>query len=314
MGTIYKITNQINGKIYIGKTMRSPQIRWQEHIQYSNQPARYNTPLYLAMRKYGVNNFKFEILVTEINNIEILNQLEQEFIQAYASNSHKNGYNVAIGGDGGRVYSKLTESQVQEIYQILQDNNNIMSFNEIGELFNISGSVIQSINTGTSWFSPLYNYPLRKYSTIGLTITRQEYQKIILDIQNQQLSLADIAQKYNLSEGKMTAINQGKECYNKEGYYKGIYNGDFPIRKDNRTFSSKEDLIPVFYDVLFTRDSMAKIGARHGIEGNTIQCITTGRRRKELTQDFILPMRKHIEDNQEIFLTLYPEYRKGDAQ
>lgn len=53
-GTIYKITNNINGKIYIGKTIRSPETRWNEHIRNALfEQDRYNTPLYSAMRKYG---------------------------------------------------------------------------------------------------------------------------------------------------------------------------------------------------------------------------------------------------------------------
>lgn len=41
MGAIYKITNNINQKIYIGKTIRQPLTRWHEHIQYSRQKDRY---------------------------------------------------------------------------------------------------------------------------------------------------------------------------------------------------------------------------------------------------------------------------------
>lgn len=109
----------------------------------------------------------------------------------------------------------------------------------------------------------------------------------------------------------MTAINQGKECYSKDNtYYKGLYTGDFPIRKINRIITPMEKYISIFYDVLFTKDSMDKIGQKYGVQGNTIQCIISGRRRKELTKNFIIPMRKHIEENKKIFLDLYPDFVK----
>lgn len=314
MGTIYKITNLINQKIYIGKTIRDPRIRWQEHLQYSHQNSRYNTPLYQAIRKYGAENFMFEVIEENIDNEKLLNEKEKNYIEIYHSTSHDKGYNIALGGDGGRVSSKLSEIDAKDIQLILQDDNNLQSFNEIGELFNISGSVIRSINVGTSWYNSKLDYPLRKYNVIGLSLTRKQYADIVEDILTSNLLLSEIGIKYNISESRMTAINQGRECYKNHPYYQGIYTGSFPIRKDRRKQASAEDFVAVFYDVLFTSDSMAKIGAKYGIEGNTIQCIITGRRRKELTQNFILPMRKNLDENKKIFNTLYPDYERRDAQ
>lgn len=233
MGTIYKITNKINGKIYIGKTIRNPHTRWLEHIQYSKMPSRYNTPLYLAMRKYGVENFSFKILEDNIDDVDLLNEKEKIAIIKYNSTSHQNGYNVATGGDGGRISCKLTEEQVSNIIEILSDKNNFQSFRDIGKIFNISGSVIRAINLGEYWFRPNIEYPIRKYDVTGLTLSREQYKRIIEDIQNSSLTLQDIVNKYNLSTGQISAINYGKYCYSKENeYYKGLYNGNFPIREN----------------------------------------------------------------------------------
>lgn len=263
------------------------------------------------MKKYGIQNFNFEILENNISDLEELNKKEKEYIIKYNSTSHENGYNVAQGGDGGRTSSKLNQDQVLKIIDILADINDLHSFKDIGRKFNVSCSTIREINQGTAWYQENIKYPIRTYDTTGLTINRQTYKLIVKDIQNSQLQLQDIAAKYGLSEGRMTAINQGKECYSKENkYYSGIYTGSFPIRKTNKTIIPEEDYIPVFYDVLFTKDSMAKIGDRYNMQGNTIQCIITGRRRKELTKAFILPMRKHLEENQKIFIKLYPEFIK----
>lgn len=314
MGAIYKITNQINNKIYIGKTIREPQTRWKEHIQYSHQPNRYNTPLYQALRKYGPDYFTFEIIEDNLTDINELNEKEKYYINLYHSASHELGYNIAIGGDGGRTSSKLTQQQVNKIIDILSDENNLLSFNDIGQQFNISGSVIRAINQGISWYLPNISYPIRKYDVTGLSLTRKQYKDIVSDIQNSKLQLQEIAIKYNLSEQQMTSINQGRYCYKNHPYYVNIYNGTFPIRENTRIITPADDYIPIFYDVLFSKDSMAKIGLKHGVEGNTIQCIISGKRRKELTKNFLVPMRKHIKENQEIFKQLYPNYKGDDAQ
>ena len=57
---VYKITNLINGKVYIGQTVRSLEERYRGHIQRANKG--YMGKLYPAMRKYGIDNFKPEVI------------------------------------------------------------------------------------------------------------------------------------------------------------------------------------------------------------------------------------------------------------
>ena len=94
MAYIYKITNLINNKIYIGKTYKTIEKRFQEHILDSRKKTEEHRPLYSAMRKYGIENFKVE-LIEETNNPE---EREQYWIEYY--NSYHNGYNATKGGDG----------------------------------------------------------------------------------------------------------------------------------------------------------------------------------------------------------------------
>lgn len=60
MAYIYKITNKVNNKVYIGKTERNIKIRWKEHCSHINVYP--NIPLYRAIRKYGKDNFTIEIV------------------------------------------------------------------------------------------------------------------------------------------------------------------------------------------------------------------------------------------------------------
>lgn len=94
-GYIYKITNKINNKIYIGQTARDIDSRYYEHKKCAEN-TNTNQPLYNAMRKYGVEAFKVD-LVEECDE-SMLNDREIYYIDKY--DSYKNGYNATLGGDG----------------------------------------------------------------------------------------------------------------------------------------------------------------------------------------------------------------------
>jgi group I intron endonuclease len=103
MGYIYKITNIITKKCYIGETKKSnPYLRWNEHKRKIEQgigcPA-----LQDAVKKYGINNFKFEVLIICFD--EDRYKFEMEYIKKFNSVS-PNGYNLTIGGEGGGFYGK----------------------------------------------------------------------------------------------------------------------------------------------------------------------------------------------------------------
>ena len=78
MGFIYKITNQINQKVYIGMTYRTPQIRFKEHLKDAEEK-NYNRPLYNAINKYGKENFSISI-IEEVENNELLGEREKYWI------------------------------------------------------------------------------------------------------------------------------------------------------------------------------------------------------------------------------------------
>lgn len=95
MGYIYKITNQINQKSYIGQTSRDVQIRWKEHIQKANKLDKNNIQhIHYALAKYGIKNFTFEV-IEECPN-DLLDERETYWITIY--NSFKDGYNLTKGG------------------------------------------------------------------------------------------------------------------------------------------------------------------------------------------------------------------------
>ena len=96
MSKIYKIVNDINNKVYIGKTEHSIEKRFQEHCRDAYSREYEKRPLYSAMRKYGVNHFTVE-LIEECTEQESATR-EVYWIGYYKS--YTNGYNATLGGDG----------------------------------------------------------------------------------------------------------------------------------------------------------------------------------------------------------------------
>ena len=99
---IYKITNLINNKIYIGKTTRTLSRRFYEHISraLSNKSEVELAYLHYAIKKYGKENFVIEKLDTA-ETIAELNEKECYWISYYNSTDSAIGYNLTDGGDGG---------------------------------------------------------------------------------------------------------------------------------------------------------------------------------------------------------------------
>lgn len=97
MGYIYKITNMVNGKIYIGQTIRNIDVRWKEHLKASDK-----FPIHMALRKYGHHSFKIEEV--ERCSDSDLDQREIFWISFFDSSNKDVGYNLTLGGAGGKKH------------------------------------------------------------------------------------------------------------------------------------------------------------------------------------------------------------------
>lgn len=102
MGYIYCITNLLNNKRYVGKTTQTPEERFKEHCEDSNKPRYNKRPLYDAMNKYGLENFKVETL-EYVEDDSLLSDKEIYWIQEL-NTFGSNGYNASRGGDGKILY------------------------------------------------------------------------------------------------------------------------------------------------------------------------------------------------------------------
>lgn len=116
MAFIYVITNDINGKQYVGKTETTIEERFKEHQKDCYRPRCEKRPLYAAMRKYGIEHFSIQEL-EETNNA-----CEREIYWIEKLGTFHNGYNATKGGDGK---SYLDYDLIIETYKQVQNCNEV---------------------------------------------------------------------------------------------------------------------------------------------------------------------------------------------
>lgn len=106
---LYKITNKINGKIYIGQTVQ-PNKRWNQH---RNDAANPKIPFHYAIKKYGAQNFEFEIIAT-CKSQDDTNYIETLLVKQYNSFiANGKGYNATHGG--------MNAPKTEEFKQMMRD-------------------------------------------------------------------------------------------------------------------------------------------------------------------------------------------------
>lgn len=133
-GTLYVITNKVNGKQYVGKTYDTIENRFKGHIQTSKRNYALNRPLYKAFNKYGINSFEIKEIGKYVDGK--LEQAEIKLIEKLGT--FKNGYNLTLGGDGV-PYLNLDEEEVLEVFT-KEDN-----VTRTAEFFNCTVDTIRKI-------------------------------------------------------------------------------------------------------------------------------------------------------------------------
>jgi hypothetical protein len=192
---IYKITNTINGKIYVGKTEISIEKRFKEHCKDSKKIKNEKRPLYNAMRKYGVENFIIEKIEETNNPIE----REGYWIEYY--DSFKNGYNATLGGDGKNF---INYDLVIQTYEELKNQK------EVAEKLHICVSTVRRIlkNNGVKRIKNIQgSKKIEKYDLKG------NYIKSYLSAAE---AAREIINEMNLKSNSNTVGNRIRECANEK--------------------------------------------------------------------------------------------------
>ena len=180
MGYIYCITNLINRKKYVGKTTSTIEKRFKEHCRDSRKERCNKRPLYDAMNKYGIENFKIDKL-EYIKDDNLLANREKYWIKKLNTWGHT-GYNASKGGDGKILYNYkeiinlyrigYSQKQISEkigccthtISKILKTNNIVIrgGRSKIILQFDKQSNYIQRFNNSTEAIRWLINNHLAK--------------------------------------------------------------------------------------------------------------------------------------------------------
>lgn len=210
MGFVYKITNNINGKIYIGKTQHTDaNKRWKEHLSDMKKRKNEHRPLYSAMNKYGIENFTFEIIY-EHPESECLSIMEKEYIEkyrTYVGYDDCNGYNATLGGDG-KSYLNLDHGEVAKIHL-----ENCCELRKTAEHFNVDPSTIKNI-------LQYYNIPWKNKDMVMQQNAAAFHNGIYqIDMSTYEIiNVYETVRQANLAFGKKPdASNIGNACHKYKG-------------------------------------------------------------------------------------------------
>lgn len=196
---IYKITNTVNDKCYIGQTVKTAEARWKEHQQHAygiHENDRKKT-LYKAIRKYGLENFTFEVLQDNIDDCDQLDKAEIYWIDFY--NSFLHGYNETSGGQS--YHPRLPNKE------IIQDYMKTKSARKTAKNFGIDHSTVDDILNHNN----VARFSHRQTTGKATRITKEDFTK---DFE----SMKDCAEwfaeqdfcKTNKAESVRTSLKQAK--------------------------------------------------------------------------------------------------------
>lgn len=144
---IYKHTNKINGKCYIGQTKQNATVRWANGLGYNPYNSPKNCVFWNAIKRYGWDNFIHEIIEKNIKSQSEANEREIHWIRyfnSYVGFVNSNGYNMTLGGDSH-------EHQGLKVVQIdknLKEINTFCSISNASKLTKISKSQIGRVCRG----------------------------------------------------------------------------------------------------------------------------------------------------------------------
>ena len=189
-GFIYKITNTINGKSYIGHTIQNVKERFYQHCATKCSKAVSNMAIHRAIKKYGKSNFTVEV-IEEIDSAN-LNDRERYWIKYY--NSYNNGYNSTKGGqDGCKPFKDL------DVESIIKEYNTGKSLRTLGTIFKVDKQTIKDL---------LIRHNIELRTTRTYKLSQKDRDKVLEDFAS-GLSRKEIMIKWNISKSYLSQLING---------------------------------------------------------------------------------------------------------
>lgn len=260
---VYSITNLINGKIYIGQSVCISK-RWQEHLYSMNNVI---TPLYIDMKEYGVENFKFEVIENLPPIDSILLNAEKKWIQKFKANNYNFGYNFILDNIAQSHKDYIASLNLSIVYGIIHDlQNTDLTFEDIAIKYKVYPSIISAINFNKYKIFNEYQYPLRA----GYTEQRKNnIEAFKQDLKNNDTeTITVIAKRYNLRLSTALEINNG-HIHVTDDY-------DYPIRPARLDALDFETMDGIVNDLLENKLKLAHIAKKYGVSKTRIFRILNG--------------------------------------
>lgn len=254
-GLIYKITNKVNNKSYIGQTRYTLEFRWRQH-QHKKDGSKFHN----AIQKYGPENFNVEIL--EECNIDVLDSREVFYIAKY--NTFNEGYNLTIGGDGKRKI--ISDNQYEEIKELYLSG---FSAYKISTLFQVDKSTIYKV---------LDILEIKRRSNI-YNFNNKEFEEIVKDYEC-GISPLELSKRYGGSKNGMTEFLKRK----------GVN-----MRKSNPILENKEAQEALISDYLDDKLKLSEIQLKHHCSYNSLKKILSIHGIKEGRKHFKLKNEECLE-------------------
>jgi group I intron endonuclease len=228
---IYKLTNIVNGKEYVGQTIHTVEERWKEHVAESKIKRSNDRLLCKAIRKYGEDNFVKTVIDTA-SSLEELNKKEQEWIATL--NTFRfgggNGYNMNIGGGSNSGYKQTEEVIRKKVKKqsrpiiCIETGNVYTSSVEAAKAIGVSYGLINNVVNGRKDTAKGLHFESldletkekansRKQKREKITTKRFTFGRpvICLNTDEEFSSVKEAARKLGVAENNMTFHLQGKQ-------------------------------------------------------------------------------------------------------
>ncbi len=270
MFVVYKITNLIDNKCYIGSSIRVEK-RWQQHINASQNPNNvcYNYPLYKAFRQFGIENFTFEIIADDFDFIWDMEEYEQQMIDFYECLKPK-GYNQTRSTHSNNIAKENFQKHIANISckcaKVDIDNNILETYYSYhdaarkngydgdkmascirqickGYKTSLHGKYFRDLDENGNIIAIAFKNPKGKKSVIAISVDTQD--ELYFE------SITEAAKVLNIDRGSISKCISGNKRYTLiKGYilreidlYGNIINNEIDIEERIQEYNKRNPMI-----------------------------------------------------------------------
>lgn len=301
-GIIYKITNNTNGKMYIGQSSLSIQekkIQYQSIVKRTIENNLYPRLIIKAFIDEGFDNFTFEVLEEDVDE-DKLNELEEYYIWKYKSFFY--GYNKQIKSRRKKTNERIKKDIKLDIRRLLLENKDLEYI--MNKYPDITKPMIQAINDGKQVHHNRIIYPINENLAYKKQRTfkhlSSEEVKAVQNIlaTDEKKTVYEIGKEYGVSGTAINKINKGEAYFNPELKYPiRNFNVQHPNSIPSEELISDYDLSIVINCLLngvIYKDILSIVDSNRFIITNINRGKGFKRRIKKLFPDVVYPIRKNI--------------------